>query len=274
MNKNEIMKTLADRSRELDRLMKNIDRTDLLSIDGEVRCKTQHGQVRFFLRKEDGTFHYLGTDEKSRIGSLCTKSYAVRLRKAAEREKKQMDECVATLASACGRSGEDLADIDLVYGRLPEAVRKYVNPSVVTDDGFARKWQEEKYENRWMKSTYSFKTRRGEKVRSKSECIIANMLDAAGVPYRYEEIVPLNAMFGVFLHPDFTVLNKRTRKVYYWEHFGRMGDPEYAAHALPRISEYLNFGFFPGKDLLMTFESLECPLNTTDVERMIEEYLI
>ena len=113
-----------------------------------------------------------------------------------------------------------------------------------------------------------------EKVRSKSECIIANMLDSAGVPYRYEEIVPLNAMFGVFLHPDFTVLNKRTRKVYYWEHFGRMGDPEYAAHALPRISEYLNFGFFPGKDLLMTFESLECPLNTTDVERMIEEYLI
>ena len=55
MNKNEIMKTLADRSRELDRLMKNIDRTDLLSIDGEVRCKSQHGQVRFFLRKEDAT---------------------------------------------------------------------------------------------------------------------------------------------------------------------------------------------------------------------------
>ena len=101
-------------------------------------------------------------------------------------------------------------------------------PAEFTDDGYARRWQAEKYQNRWEGRGFKFETPRGERVRSKSEWMIASMLDASGVPYRYEETVGLHELYGGAFHPDFTVLNKRTRKEYYWEHFGRMDDPETA----------------------------------------------
>ena len=105
--------------------------------------------------------------------------------------------------------------------------------------------------------------------------MIASMLDKAGIPYRYEEIVPLDGDVGVFMHPDFTVLNKRTRKVYYWEHFGAMSNNDYIeGNFMPKIQEYYNFGFLPGDKLLMTFESSGHPLDTTEVKRIIENYLL
>ena len=169
----------------------------------------------------------------------------------------------------------DSADIDQVYGRLPGFIKDNANPSVFTDDGFARRWQEEEYNNRWMsRKDHAYETPRGERVRSKSEWIIASMLHEAGVPYRYEETVALNEDFQVFLYPDFTVLNKRTRKVYYWEHFGRMDDPEYITNSfMPKMNDYYNFEFLPGDKLLMTFESKGHPLDTTEVKRIIDGFL-
>jgi hypothetical protein len=120
-----------------------------------------------------------------------------------------------------------------------------------------------------------YETPRGDKVRSKSEWIIASMLENAGVPYRYEEIVPLDGRVGVFMHPDFTVLNKRTRQVYYWEHCGMMGERDYMENSfMPKMSEYYNFEFFPGDKILLTFESKDHPLDTVDVKRLIDKYLI
>ena len=101
------------------------------------------------------------------------------------------------------------------------------------------------------------------------------MLAEAGVPYRYEELIGLHEEFGVHLYPDFTVLNKRTRKIYYWEHFGRMDDPEYVDNSfMPKINDYYNFEFLPGEKLLMTFESKAHPFDTTQVKRLIETFLI
>lgn len=63
----------------------------------------------------------------------------------------------------------------------------------------------------------------GEMVRSKSEVIIANLLAAAGIPFRYE--VPLFATDGTFYLPDFTI-EWRGRK-FFWEHVGMLHDAEY-----------------------------------------------
>ena len=70
------------------------------------------------------------------------------------------------------------------------------------------------------------------------------------------------------------MVNKRTRKVYYWEHFGRMDDPKYIEDSfIPKISDYYNFEFLPGEKLLMTFESKHFPLDTTQVKRLIDTFL-
>lgn len=275
MNKQEILSILQDKSRELAELLANIAASPSLREPGRLVSRKVNGKTRLYERNS-GTESYLGSDDKKKVILLATKSYAIKLEKVAKLQKKQMDDCIALLESELDDSGTDLADVDLVYGRLPGHIKENTIPSSITDDSFAEKWQKEKYNTMGTKKgSTTFETPRGEKVRSKSEWIIASMLAEAGVPYRYEELVPLNADVMVFLHPDFTVLNKRTRKVYYWEHFGRMNDPDYVENSfMPKILDYYNFNFLPGEKLLMTFESSGSQLDTTQVKRLIEQFLV
>jgi hypothetical protein len=276
MNKHEILAILKEKSRELTELQSNIAKSPSMKTKGILIIKHQKGTLRLFRKTGKATEKYLSSKDRNEIIRLATKTYAIKLDKAAELEKKQIDRCIELLESKKNSAGKDMADTDLVHGNMPDYIRENSIPSEVTDDGFAEHWQKEKYNSRWKKNTDTFyETPRGEKVRSKSEWMIASMLDKAGIPYRYEEIVPLDGDVGVFMHPDFTVLNKRTRKVYYWEHFGAMSNNDYIeGNFMPKIQEYYNFGFLPGDKLLMTFESSGHPLDTTEVKRIIENYLL
>ena len=277
MSKRDIISTIDNHKKEVEKLKKKIKKSGYLEEKDVLYCKKQSGENRFFKRTGDtDNQQYLGEGKEKEIIRLCTSTYAGRLADAAEKEIEQLDKCLKILGSKTNEAGIDKADIDTVYGNLPEGIRQKITPSVVTDDGFAEKWQNEKYENRWKgNADYTIETPRGEKVRSKSEWIIACMLAEAGVPYRYEECVGLNKLLGMVFYPDFTVLNKRTRKVFLWEHFGRMDDPKYIEESyMPKMLEYYNFGFLPGKKLLMTFESRRYPLDTTQVKRLIEEFLL
>ena len=76
-----------------------------------------------------------------------------------------------------------------------------------------------------------YETERGDVVRSKSEVIIANILyqNREHILYKYErplEIVENGRKKTIY--PDFTIINKNTGKITYWEHAGRMDDPYYA----------------------------------------------
>ena len=276
MNKQDLKKQIAERKSEVEKLVKVIDKSKVLSVEGNLICKLQRGEYRYVVRESGNeSVTYLGKDKTAQIRQLCNKVHGKKLRAAAQKEIVQLGRCLEILESDKDAKGTDRADIEAVHGNLPEGIRKHTNPSMFTDDGYAEKWQKAEYQNRWMKSDFVIETPRGEKVRSKSEWMIASMLAEAGVPYRYEEIIALNRYVGVFLYPDFTVLNKRTRKIYYWEHFGRMDDPEYINNSyIPKINEYYNFEFMPGEKLLMTFESGKKPFDTTQVKRIIEHFLL
>ena len=116
---------------------------------------------------------------------------------------------------------------------------------------------------------HEFVTLNGENVRSKTEKIIADLLYHLDIPYVYE--CPLQLSDGK-VYPDFTILNKRTRKVYYLEHFGMMDKPEYAAAAIQKIKRYEKSGYYIGEDLLATLELSDAPLGTKELERMIRKY--
>ena len=276
MNKKEIIAILKEKKLELEELRANISKSPSLKTKGVLISKRQRNVTRLYCKADDKSQRYLGDKDRNEIIRLANKSYANKLGRAAELESSQIVRCIELLESKTDTAGMDKADIDLVYDNLPDYIRTSSNPNDLTDDGYAERWQKEKYYSRWKKSTdTSYETPRGEKVRSKSEWMIACMLDKAGIPYRYEEIVPLNGEVGVFMHPDFTVLNKRTRKVYYWEHFGAMNSNSYVEdNFMPKIREYYNFGFLPGDRLLITFESSGHPLDTTDIKRIIETYLL
>ena len=73
------------------------------------------------------------------------------------------------------------------------------------------------------------------------------------------------------VYSDFTCLRKCDRKEIIWEHFGMMTDPTYAKNAVRKIEMYEKNGYIPGKNIIYTFESAECPLNTLCTDKIVEE---
>ena len=111
-------------------------------------------------------------------------------------------------------------------------------------------------------------------VRSKSEVIIADRFYKAGIPYRYEQLLLLDKKTMLRYYPDFTILNKRTRKIIYWEHLGKLGDQDYCAENLNKLEDYARHGIIQGKNLILTYECDGKPLSTTMLDILIKEYLL
>lgn len=109
-------------------------------------------------------------------------------------------------------------------------------------------------------------------MRSKSEIIIANMLNNACIPYRYEYAHSLKGLGDVYT--DFTILNVRLRKEVLWEHFGMMEDPSYVQRTVSKVNAYIFSGYYPGENFIFTWELPSQPLNVRMVKELIEKYCI
>ena len=68
---------------------------------------------------------------------------------------------------------------------------------------------------------------------------------------------------------SYQVLNVKTRKEYYYEHFGMMDDPSYAEAAVQKLASYAKHGFFPGQNLLVSFETQKQVLNPDLIQKML-----
>ena len=234
---------------------------------GHLLVDSSNGSVKYHWRKEptDKKGEYLRSDEKmDLIRALAQKDYDEKLLKIAEKEKARIEKVLAKQPQSDA--------LVAIYEELPEARKRLVDPFLLSDEEYAQRWQQMEYAgNSHPFGAYSFFTRRGERVRSKSEVIIADALDAAGVPYRYEQ--PLHLGGYNPLYPDFTCLNKRTRQEFYWEHMGGMDDADYREGALKKLNNYALAGVFAGEKLLVTYESSASPLDTRVVAATIEHYL-
>lgn len=115
------------------------------------------------------------------------------------------------------------------------------------------------------------RTEKGERVRSKSEKIMADYFYRNGIEYKYECPIYLKGI-GV-VYPDFTFLSQKTGEEIYWEHHGRMDDPAYARNAVRKINAYENNNIYPGERLIITYETSQMILNTDKIEKLVEKYL-
>lgn len=163
--------------------------------------------------------------------------------------------------------------IQSLYSAQLQEVKNMIIPIDVSDHDFALEWLSVPYEKKPIdKDKFMHVSDQGEIVRSKSEKNIANALYKFGIPYKYE--CPFIFSNGQIIHPDFTVLNKRTRKVIYWEHRGMMDDREYAKNTVQRIKQLEKEGFFLGDNLIITEETMTSPLGTEEIEMMIRHYFL
>lgn len=111
----------------------------------------------------------------------------------------------------------------------------------------------------------------GQKVRSKSEAIIATMLHINRIPFHYEEALHLGKKV---IYPDFTIRHPVTGQTYYWEHFGMMDNENYAQAAFQKMALYNSNGFILADTLLTTYESENIPLKSNIVENIIQQYFL
>lgn len=122
----------------------------------------------------------------------------------------------------------------------------------------------------WRPEKRVIRTLRDELVASKSEALIATLLELFKVPYYYEKI--LIADDGTIRRPDFTIPIETPEgpTELYWEHWGKLGDPTYEASVVRRREWYKRQGL--QKRLIETDEL--GGFNEKKIKKLIEERIL
>ena len=258
---------LREQIKKLEKMISETQRaTNTIKItdDRPVRISKRKNGYQYYLEKKDGKLEYIRTSDIDKVKQIVQRDY-----------NKVLLDKLLTMKYRIERFLKiyDISSIEDVYNNLSDARKALVKPLIPTDEQFISEWRSR---NRGGMNPFPeegiYQTIRGERVRSKSEKILADLFARYEIPYSYEPKVVLHD--GRTMYPDFVLLNVRTRKTIYWEHFGLITDGEYAKNALSKLNLYDQAGIDIGKDLLISMESPKIPLNLKHVEKKIREYLI
>ena len=167
--------------------------------------------------------------------------------------------------------------LEEAYSRMHEGKQILFEPDIVPISKKIQDFNNLTYEGLPFSETdkSEYFTHRGERVRSKSEKIIADELDRQGIPYHYEKPLLLQADGQLKeFYPDFTVMNITTGEVKYVEHLGMMDNPGYYNSVLMKLDVYERNGLLIGRDVILLHESTFRPLNTRIITEYLQEFLI
>ena len=88
--------------------------------------------------------------------------------------------------------------------------------------------------------------------------------------YSRSVLLCYNKIGQKFRYPDFTILNIHTGKITYWEHAGRMDDPNYANDFVRKVNVYIYNNLLPGRDVVFTYESSAYPLEIRVIKKQAD----
>ena len=222
-----------------------------------IQCtedSSERGYKLSYIKKEDVTLAY----------RLAQKSYDWRVKKLVDRRLKQLDKLTEEY--------ED-NEIEEIYNILHPIRKTLIKPVEMSWEQRLAEWKNTLFVGKeFGPGIPEIYTKKGERVRSKSEKILADTFYDFGIEYKYECPLKLRG-YGV-VYPDFTFLRKRDCKEIYWEHDGRMDDPDYAEKAIRKINTYMTNGIFPGDNLIVSYESSGVVINDKVIKQLIKKYLL
>ena len=229
----------------------------------KVFCHKRKNGYQYYLLKPDNKRKYIKKSEYEMVQKVLQLGYDEEVLKALRDKKHILERFLAKYKPD---------SLETMYTGLSDGRKAMIKTIRPTDEAFIEEWYKGFIvdENSYPKET-SYRTDRGENVRSKSEKIIADILYKYRIPYVYEPKFKLNN--GKYLFPDFALLDLKARKTIYWEHFGLASDGEYASKAMTKLGLYENEGIFVGRDLFFSVESSETPLNIKVIERKVRSIL-
>ncbi len=230
---------------------------------GKLRISMNRGKARYYHCINDRYGEYISKENNQLPRQLAQKSYNEAVVKAARARAKIIAKC---LEGYC----DD--EIEQIYEGLHEERKSLITPIIQTCDQLEEQWYSIPYISKsFREETPEILSERGERVRSKSEKILADFFYRNNILYKYEK--PLNLAGYGTVYPDFTFYSKRLRKEIYWEHEGMMDNPEYARNAVKKLNSYQMNGIYPGERLILTFETDLDVLNSRIVKELVDKYL-
>ncbi len=234
--------------------------------EGYLTIYNSHGAEQYYhVISEQGQKkrYYLSTkDDVELIAALAQKSYDMSVVKALEQEIHAWEMLAKLLPGIPAKE---------LYKTLGPARQKYVTPIFPTDEEYRKEWEAVTYQTGFFSENAPvYITDRGERVRSKSEQLIANLLYRLGIPYRYEYpiILDVNGKKKTF-RPDFMILDVKNRKEYFIEHFGMLDDASennYALSASQKMKIYEENGLHDGDAMIYSWETSRAPLDIEHLE--------
>ncbi len=239
---------------------------------GYLKIVRSNGREQYYhVVQEHGvkTQTYISQNDVQKLERLAQKSYDLKVISLAEKEILAWETLLSLLP--------DDTIVDVVE-QLAPARQKFIAPIVETDESYRKRWEAVTYEPGWFRDGAPvYITDRGERVRSKSELLIANLLYKLGIPYRYEYPVTI-VVDGreKTWRPDFMILDVKNRKEYFLEHFGMMddaSDSNYSLNALQKMQIYEENGMYEGKNMIYSFETSFAPVNLKYLEMKLKRVL-
>ena len=148
---------------------------------------------------------------------------------------------------------------EAVFSALPDSYRK-----IALEDFNDRRYEELK---QWAAEDYAknnapfpnakIHALNGLRVRSKGECLHANILLNKGIPFRYDSIITITDSYGNTknVSPDFMIQNY-DYSLTIIEHLGRLFDKRYSLDFGEKCYWYMQEGFIPGKNFFITSDDI------------------
>ena len=265
-NDERLFEELQQRKINLEAIIRNKE-SELKSAPSEhLRICDRKTFVEYYVRRnpQEKNGKYISKEKMDYVKSLAQKDYNQKVLNMAKRELSKNSDYINFLKDN---------QLTKIYDRFSEPRKQLVIPIKMPDDNYLNEWRKQSYEPMgFADDSIEYYSDNGVRVRSKSEIIIANMLEKYAVPYKYE--CPLKLEKWGMVRPDFTCLNIRTRKEYIWEHYGMMDDENYANKNVSKINSYEENGYHAGKNMIITFETSQHPINSNIIKTMIRSYLI
>lgn len=236
---------------------------------GTLRVRNWNGRVEYYYKNSNtenakesrSNGRYLKKSEKGLAKAIVQRDYDTTVIKRAKERIKGIEKFLEVYQKT---------DLKQLYREVNPFRRNLIEAEIISDEEFIRQWQVVGYRGKEFEDEENeIVTERGERVRSKSEKIIADKLFALGIPYRYE--YPLVLAGNVRMYPDFTILKMPEREEVYLEHFGMMDDADYVDSVLYKLSTYEKNKIYLGVNLFVTHETGRNPLNTRALDGMLRK---
>ena len=255
---------LRDEIKQLENIIKEAQKRLKTAPQGHLRIMEKCNKPQYYYKSNEqrnSNGRYMKKSEIELAKRIAQKDYDIRMIKNAQERVKAIRTFLVKYENT---------SLKKMYQRTNQYRRELICAPVISDDEYVKRWQAVEYKGKQLaEDGPEIITERGERVRSKSEKIIADKLYALGIPYRYE--YPLILEGNIKLYPDFTILRMPSREEVYLEHFGLMDDNNYVDKVMLKLNTYEKNGIYPGVNLFITHETSRNPINTKALDRILKK---